>query len=92
MLLGMCLDIFESNDYKIFAANTYRLQFVRFACSIAMHLLLYPEVKKGMILMKYTNNHPNNFKAPSLAFSIGFMQFFTSVFAEFINKQFKYKY
>ena len=85
MLLGMCLDIFESIDYKIFAANTYRLQFVRFACSIAMHLLLYPEVKKGMILMKYTNNHPNNFKAPSLAFSIGLMQFWTSVFAEFIN-------
>jgi hypothetical protein len=50
-----------------------------------MHLLLYPEVKKGMILMKYTNNHPNNFKAPSLAFSIGLMQFWTSVFAEFIN-------
>ena len=35
--------------------------------------------------MKYTNNHPGNFNAPSLAFMIGLMQFFTSVFAEFIN-------
>jgi hypothetical protein len=50
-----------------------------------MHLLLYPEVKKGMILMKYTNNHPEKFEAPSIAFYIGFMQYFTSIFAEFVN-------
>ena len=86
MLLGMCIDIIKpESEYKIFAANTYRLQLVRFASSIALHLELSHEVEKGMILMKYVSNHPKNFKAPTLAFIIGIMQFFTSIFAELIN-------
>ena len=92
MLFGMLLDIFELdewkikiNNYKFFAANTYRLQVVRFACAIAMHLILYPEVDKGMKIMKFSNNHFEMFNSPNLAFLVGYMQFFTSIFAEFIN-------
>jgi hypothetical protein len=38
-----------------------------------------------MEIMKFSNNNPEKFYEPSIAFSIGFMQFFTSLFAEFVN-------
>ena len=75
MLCGMLLDIFKFDgwklnhgDYKIFAASTFRLQVVRFACAIALHLLLYPEVNKGMEIMKFSSNHFEMFNSPNLAF------------------------
>jgi len=59
MLLGMCIDIIKPESvYIIFSANTYRLQLVRFASSIALHLDLSHEIEKGMIIMKYVSNHP----------------------------------
>lgn len=47
--------------------------------------MLYPEVKKGMQIMKYCNNHEHLFQEAYMPFLIGFMQYFTSLFATVVN-------
>lgn len=61
------------------------LYIVRFVCSVALHIMLYPEVRKGMIIMKYVNNHPHKFRTSFIPFMLGFLQYFSSIFAEFLN-------
>lgn len=61
--------------------------YVKLPCSLALHLYLYPEVQKGMALMKYANNQPCQFveSGSEISFSLGFIQFCMSVFCEAIN-------
>lgn len=35
--------------------------FVRFVCALMLHLQLQDEIKQGLEIMKYTNNHHNKF-------------------------------
>ena len=54
MLVCILIEINEmevgtfSNDFKVF--------FIKFPCAIALHFCLYPEVGKGMNIMKFANN------------------------------------
>lgn len=61
--------------------------FVKFPCCIALHLELYPEVGKGMELMKLSNNYPFLFVpwGSNISFLIGFIQVFGSLLTEFVN-------
>ena len=61
--------------------------YVKFACAYGVHLYLYPEVQKAMMIMKYSNNHPELFveNGSEISYSIGFLQFCLSVYTEFLN-------
>lgn len=52
-----------------------------------MHFSLYPEVAKGMNLMKFANNQCHMFVewGAVIAYGIAFIQVFTAVVAEYIN-------
>jgi hypothetical protein len=67
------------HDFSVF--------YVKFPCAIALHFCLYPEVAKGMELMKFCNNHPELFVAggSEISFFIAFIQVFTAILAEAIN-------
>jgi len=67
------------HDFSIF--------YVKFPCAVALHFCLYPEVAKGMELMKFTNNHPKLFVdgGSEISFFIAFIQVFTALCAEGIN-------
>ena len=75
MLFGMFYNFVDphSTAYQITAATTLRLMLVRFACGVALHIMLYPEVKKGMLIMKYANNHEDEFVHPHMPFIVGLM-------------------
>jgi hypothetical protein len=57
MLIGMFWDFLVDDSYIIHPPKTFRLMIVRFVCSIAMHIMLFPEIKAGMEIMKFSNNH-----------------------------------
>lgn len=48
---------------------------VKLPCAIALHLSLYPEVRKGMVIMKFANNQPEQFmdSGSEISFVIGFL-------------------
>ena len=53
---------FLSPNFKIKAAVSFPVLFTRLMASIIMHLNLVPEIRQGLILAKYTVNHPWMFK------------------------------
>lgn len=86
MLLGITIKIIKNEDHTmdVVPAGTFDLFMVRIACSIAMHIFTYPEVKGAMIIMKYVVNHPENFYKYWIPFFIGYLQFQTAMFAEIV--------
>ena len=74
MLTGMVYQIVkEDSDYTLYATDQFELYLVRFACAITLHLILYPEVRRGLVIMKYVNNHPHLFSSSRIPFIIGLM-------------------
>jgi hypothetical protein len=77
MILTMvgCLlyQLYKAKEDKRFCGENFNLFLVKFPCCIALHLALCPEVAKGMELMKFANNHPNDFVAygSEIAYCIG---------------------
>lgn len=59
---------------------------VKFPCCIALHFVLCPEVAKGMELMKFANNHPDDFVqyGSEIAYLIGLTQAAIAAVAEVI--------
>ena len=59
----------------------------KFPSAVALHLCLYPEVMEGMKIMKYANNQARRFEnnGAEVSYIIGFFQFMTSFYCEFIN-------
>jgi hypothetical protein len=47
---------------------------VRFICSLLMHLQIEMKIRAGQNMMKYAINHPHKFRAPGLAWLVGFLQ------------------
>ena len=45
----------------------------RFVCSIMMHLQVSADEAQGLQMMKYLVNHPKEFSAPRLAFTVGML-------------------
>jgi len=48
--------------------------YVRFVCALMLHLQLQDELKQGLEIMKYTNNHPHKFSNWVVPFGLGFLQ------------------
>lgn len=77
-------------------ANEFSIFVPRFLSSIMMHLMCEPGIQNGISLMKYTVNHPHNFRnaknqngSTSLSgilppFFIGFSQALTTIMVELI--------
>jgi len=42
-------------------ASNFPLFIVKLACVMALHFVIYPEVSKGMNIMKLANQHPSMF-------------------------------
>lgn len=72
-------------DYQF--SHTFTVFFIKLPCSIALHLLLYPEVCIGMNVMKFANQNPNLFvkNGSEIAFLLGFLQVVMALFCESIN-------
>ena len=64
----------------------FNLFLVKFPCCIALHFVLCPEVAKGMELMKFANNHPDEFVqyGSEISYMIGFIQGSIALAAEII--------
>ena len=56
MLICMVIAIIFGDDYERAFAHDKTVLLVKFPCAIALHLYLYPEVQKGMTIMKFANN------------------------------------
>ena len=50
-----------------------------------MHLLTYRYYINGLQVMKYTNNHPQNFYNPYVCFLLGTVTVLISAGIEFVN-------
>lgn len=56
----------------------------RFICTILMHLIVEFDIRQGIQMLKYVSNHREDFINPKIAFSIGIMQCFGGLAAEFL--------
>ena len=59
--------------------------FVRFMCGIVLHMYLNGKLRQGLILMKYSVNHPWKFDGYKIAFMCGFLQSYSVVLVEILN-------
>lgn len=87
MLGCMVYQILNEPEGSRFFPDDFSIFFVKFPCAIALHFCLYPEVARGMELMKFANNHPELFVdgGSEISFGIAFIQVFTALLAEVIN-------
>lgn len=46
----------DGNQYVPNHAHSFAVWIVKFPCTLALHLVLYPEVANGMQIMKFANN------------------------------------
>ena len=60
MLICMLVEMVVTSDPGPFSAS-FAVFFVKFPCATALHLKLYPEVAKGMNVMKFANNEKEQF-------------------------------
>ena len=51
----------EGGGYTMVHNHNFMVFIIKFPCAIALHFYLYPEVAKGMNLMKFANNHNDDF-------------------------------
>lgn len=58
MLLVMLYAITSKMEEKDKNLSSIDVMIIKFPCAIALHLYLYPEVNKGMVIMKLANNNP----------------------------------
>ena len=86
MLGCMVYQIMTSISKNTFP-HDFSVFYVKFPCAIALHFCLYPEVARGMELMKFANNHPEKFvpSGSEISYMIAFIQVFTALIAEGIN-------
>ena len=54
-MLSEILDNLETGNIEPFSQNK-AVFFVKFPCALALHLEIYPEIAKGLNLMKFANN------------------------------------
>ena len=91
MVLSMqgCMlgEMLWGEEEEIFFTKSFLVFYVKFPCACALHFCLYPEVAKGMNMMKLANNQSDQFvpNGDKIAYFIGFIQVFTALVAEYIN-------
>ena len=79
---------FHFNDpyrYKIFASYKFEVLLAKLLCSCALHLCLFPHIKRTRLLMKYIINHPEKFTHSHIAFHIAHDSYCINVMVELIN-------
>ena len=72
----------DEEQFRITMPASMSVLAARFVCSIMMHLQVSADEAQGLQMMKYLVNHPEEFAAPYLAFSVGGLQFFTGFITE----------
>lgn len=72
-------------DYKLYIASDLSLLLIKFVASVALHFMLYPEVGRTMVLLKYTNNHPEYFTHPRIVFMVAATAHNLNFAAEILN-------
>lgn len=86
MLSCMLVECFNRSDYfRIRPAPGFEVYMVRFCGALAMQLMMAPEVRRGMMLMNYVNNHPEKFSHPNICALLGFFQVSTCFYAQGLN-------
>lgn len=77
----------ENGLYTPALSHSFAVFYIKFPCAIALHFYLYPEVAKGMNLMKYANNQVDDFvqNGSEISFIIGLTQVSMALIAEYIN-------
>ena len=51
----------EGGDYTPCINTEFPLFFIKWPCAVALHFAMYPQVLKGMKIMKFANNQPDMF-------------------------------
>lgn len=89
MLVIICYAIItnEQNRYDPSFAHNFPTFLVKIACVMALHFVLYPEVAKGLNIMKLANQHHTLFVdfGASVAYLLGLTQVSLATICEFIN-------
>ena len=62
-----------SPDKLIMVPDQFMNLVTRLILVIIMHLVVESDVRQGLIMMKYSTNHPFDFSSPTNAFFIGLM-------------------
>lgn len=77
----------ESGAFGGAFPHSLMLFLVKIPCSIALHLLLYPNIERGLALMKFSNNNPELFveHGALISYIIGFILMLTGSIAEIVN-------
>lgn len=57
----------------------------RFICVSMLHMVLFPECRQGVNVMKYSLNHKEEFCSYKTVFIVGFMQFIMVICVEVVN-------
>lgn len=85
MLFCMLIELLRITETEL--TDSFIVFYVKLPCAIALHFCLYPEVAKGMNMMKFANNQCDQFVpyGSEISYCIGFIQVFTGIMAEYIN-------
>ena len=81
--------VFEISDDEEMIKLEYNKNFetyvARFCSTIALHMMLVPDIGKGVKLMSFVNSNYSQFDSPKLAWFIGLSQATIAISAEFLN-------
>jgi hypothetical protein len=85
MLSCMLAELMHEAHLEI--PSYFKVLIVKIPCGVALHLLLTPEIKQGLAIMKYSNNQQHLFVAngSQISFMIGSIQYFTGLYCQIIN-------
>jgi hypothetical protein len=77
----------EQGRYKNEFSHSFAVFYIKFPCAIALHLMLYPEVAKGLNIMKFCNQQAHLFEGngAAIGFLLGMNQVFSSIICEIVN-------
>lgn len=89
-MLGMVFYAIFTNEGGRFTPTypkNFPLFLVKIACVMALHFVIYPEVSKGMNIMKLANQHPTIFvkEGDKVSYILGFIQVSLAILAEILN-------
>ena len=82
LVLVIFITMTDEDSFTIKMPASMSVLAARFVCSIMMHLQVSADEAQGLQMMKYLVNHPSEFSAPRLAFTVGTLQFFTGFVTE----------
>jgi hypothetical protein len=60
-------------EFTVTIPSSVIILMTRFACAFLMHLNMKHHLRNALKMMKYANNHQNDFSSPYYAFTLGMM-------------------